>query len=75
MYAITTDSGIVVNLKSHPYVTLWEIKSIPNLKGELWLQGTDEQLLLIHAIGNNEVFNLNFLKIKWVRIQNFGVQA
>ncbi|XP_075663600.1 uncharacterized protein LOC142633266 [Castanea sativa] len=68
MYAITTDSGIgVVNLKSHPYVTPLEVKSIPNLKGELRLQGTDEQLLLIHAIGNNyEVYELNFLKIKWV---------
>ena len=75
MYAITTDSGIVVNLKSHPYVTPLEVKSIPNLKGELWLQGTNEQLLLIHAIGNNEVYDLNFLKIKRVRIQIFGVQA
>jgi len=75
VYAITTDSGTVVNLRSHPYVTPLEVKSIPNLKDELWLQGTDEQFLLIHAIGNNEVYDLNFLKIKWARIQNFGVQA
>ncbi|XP_065638509.1 uncharacterized protein LOC136071319 [Quercus suber] len=40
LYAITTGAGIgVVNLNSCPYVTPLEVKSIPNLKGGLWLRG------------------------------------
>ena len=66
----------MVNLNSCPYVTPLEVKSIPNLKGGLWLRGTDEQLLLINAIGNNhEVYELNFLKMEWMKMQNFGDQA
>uniref|UniRef100_A0A7N2KZ58 KIB1-4 beta-propeller domain-containing protein n=1 Tax=Quercus lobata TaxID=97700 RepID=A0A7N2KZ58_QUELO len=77
LYAITTVAGIgVVNLNSCPYVTPLEVKSIPNLKGGLWLRGTDEQFLLINAIGNNhEVYELNFLKMEWVKMQNLGDQA
>ncbi|XP_050258252.1 uncharacterized protein LOC126703326 [Quercus robur] len=77
LYAITTGAGIgVVNLNSCPYVTPLEVKSIPNLKGGLWLRGPDEQLLLINAIGNNhEVYELNFLKMEWVKMQNLGDQA
>ena len=61
----------MVNLNSCPYVTPLEVKSIPNLKGGLWLRGPDEQLLLINAIGNNhEVYELNLLKMEWVKMQN-----
>ncbi|GMY13514.1 F-box protein At3g56470-like [Fagus crenata] len=72
----------VLNLNSHSYVTLLEVKSIGGwiFGVQLQLLAFDEQLLLIRSFdlfGNNEiqVYELNFLKMEWVKMQNFGDQA
>ena len=44
---------------------------------QLRLLGSNEQLLMIYETSSNEyeVYELNFLKMEWVKMQNFGDQA
>ena len=68
----------MLHLNSHPSVTMLKVQRIANLNPSLKLQllGSDEQLRLICRIGDNyEVYVLNFLKMEWVQMQNFGGQT
>ena len=57
-------------------MTPLEVECIANLKGEPCLLGYDQKLLLIDKSGSNfEVYELNFLKMEWVKMSNFKDQA
>ena len=64
IYVLTDHGEIgVLNLNSHPYVTLLEIHSIGCSSFELNLLGFDEQLFMIHrimSIAKKEAYELNF---------------
>jgi hypothetical protein len=81
IYVLTNLGEIaVLNLNSHSYVTLLEVKSIGGWIIGLQLLAFDEQLLLIRSFDpcrnkENHVYELNFLKMEWVKMQNFGDQA
>nr|POE67345.1 hypothetical protein CFP56_76955 [Quercus suber]POE97349.1 hypothetical protein CFP56_31041 [Quercus suber] len=79
IYVLTDHGEIgVLNLNSHPYVTLLEIQSIGCSSFELNLLAFDEQLFMIRRIvliAKKEVYELNFSKMEWVKMQNFKDQA
>ena len=80
IYVLTIDADIgVLNLNSHPYVTLLEVKRVRIRlfhKGQRLLH-YEEHLLMI-CIANYkkyQVYELDFLKMEWVPMQNFGDQT
>ncbi|GMY13519.1 F-box protein At3g56470-like [Fagus crenata] len=81
IYVLTNLGEIgVLNLNSHSYVTLLEVKSIKAWSKSIELLAFDDQLLMIHRFEPGEqrenlVFALDFLKMEWVKMQNFGDQA
>ncbi|KAM3761578.1 hypothetical protein ACB098_01G278800 [Castanea mollissima] len=79
IYVLTDHGEIgVLNLNPHPYVTLLEIQSIGCSSFELYLLAFDEQLFMIRrvvSIAKKEVYELNFSKMEWVKMQNFKDQA
>ncbi|XP_030954074.1 uncharacterized protein LOC115976746 [Quercus lobata] len=79
IYVLTDHGEIgVLNLNSHPYVTLLEIQSIGCSSFELNLLAFDEQLFMIRrimSIAKKEVYELNFSMMEWVKMQNFKDQA
>ena len=77
IYVISSQGKIgVLNLNSPPNMTPLEVECIANLKGEPCLLGYDQKLLLIDKSGSNfEVYELNFLKMEWVKMSNFKDQA
>ena len=81
IYVLTNLGEIgVLNLNSHSYVTLLEVKSIGAWNYALQLLAFDDQLLMICRVEpfekkENLVYELNFLKMEWVKMQNFGDQA
>ena len=84
LYVLTSYAEIgVLNLNSTPYVTLLEVKNTGYLHRGLQLLAYDEQLLMINGLMNGigimkeecQVYELNFMKMEWMRIQNFTDQA
>ncbi|KAL4653618.1 hypothetical protein ACB092_01G317700 [Castanea dentata] len=81
VYVLTSHAELgILNLNSHPYVTLLKVKGIADLNCRLQfrLLASDEQLLMIRGIiefDYHTVFELNFLKMKWVQRQSIGDQA
>ena len=70
----------ILNLNSHPYVTLLKVKGIADLNCRLQLRllASDEQLLMIRGIiefDYHSVYELNFSKMQWVQWQSLGDQA
>ncbi|KAK7820879.1 hypothetical protein CFP56_038373 [Quercus suber] len=72
LYVLTSYAEIgVLNLNSMPYITLLELLAY------------DEHLLVINGLMNGigimkeecQVYELNFMKMEWIRIQNFTDQA
>ncbi|XP_050258262.1 uncharacterized protein LOC126703335 [Quercus robur] len=84
LYVLTSYAEIgVLNLNSTPYGTLLEVKNTGYLHRGLQLLAYDEQLLMIYGLMNGigimkeecQVYELNFMKMEWMRIQNFTDQA
>ena len=81
IYVLTNLGEIgILNLNSHSYVTLLEVKSIGAWNYALQLLAFDDQLLMIRRFepcekNENLVYELDFLKMEWVKMQNFGDQA
>ncbi|XP_023901298.1 uncharacterized protein LOC112013148 [Quercus suber] len=76
IYISNEDDIKVLNLNSHPHLTLLKVKSNPNLEpGWRKLLVFDKQLLVICGYSENEVYELNFLKMELVKIPNLGDQA
>ena len=70
----------ILNLNSHPYVTLLKVKGIADLNCRLQLRllASDEQRLMIRGIiefDYHSVYELNFSKMQWVQWQSLGDQA
>ncbi|GMY32992.1 F-box protein At3g56470-like [Fagus crenata] len=80
IYVLTIDADIgVLNLNSHPYVTLLEVKRD---RLRLFRKGQQllryEEHLLMLCIANYkeyQVYELDFLKMEWVPMQNYGDQT
>ena len=79
IYVTITHAEIgVLNLNSHPYVTLLKVNRNAKLKRGIWrFLVSGEQHLMIYAIScrNHKVYELNFSTMKWVKMQNFGDQS
>jgi hypothetical protein len=81
IYVLTNLGEIgILNLNSHSYVTLLEVKSIGAWNYALQLLAFDDQLLMIRRFepwekNENLVYEQDFLKMEWVKMQNFGDQA
>ena len=79
IYVTTTHAKTgVLNLNSHPYVTLLKVNRNAKLKRGIWrFLVSGEQHLMIYAIScrKHTVYELNFSTMKWVKMQNFGDQA
>ena len=80
IYVLTNLGEIgVLNLNSHPYVTLLEVKCIGDWGSRIKLLAFDDKLLMIQRFDSFlwkfEVYELNFAKMKWVKMQNLKDEA
>ncbi|XP_075663571.1 uncharacterized protein LOC142633225 [Castanea sativa] len=80
IYVLTNHGEIgVLNLNSHPYVTLLEVKSIGDWSYGMHLLAFNDKLLMIRRTYSFqwkfEVYELNFVKMKWVKMQNLKDHA
>nr|POE97347.1 hypothetical protein CFP56_31039 [Quercus suber] len=81
IYVLTNLGEIgVLTLNSHPYVTLLEVKGIEDYWSyRIKLLAFDDKLLMIHRFDSFlwkfEVYELNFAKMTWVKMQNLKDEA
>ncbi|XP_075663583.1 uncharacterized protein LOC142633247 [Castanea sativa] len=80
IYVLTNLGEIgVLNLNSQPYVTLLEVKRIGDWSSRIKLLAFDDKLLMIDRFDSFlwkfEVYELNFAKMKWVKMQNLKDEA
>lgn len=79
IYVLTGYGEIgVLNLNPHPYVTMLKVKGIGQQFYCSWqLIRCNEQLIMMRetSYGKYQVYELNILKMEWVKMQNFGDQA
>ncbi|KAK4603857.1 hypothetical protein RGQ29_012390 [Quercus rubra] len=81
IYILTNHGEIgILNPNSYPYVTLLEVKGIGYKSSGLRLLAFEDKLLMIHRYDDRvwqkfQVYELNFLKMKWVKMQNLNDQA
>ncbi|KAK7828169.1 hypothetical protein CFP56_030481 [Quercus suber] len=80
IYMLTNHGDIgILNPNSHPYVTLLKVKGIGYRSCGLQLLAFEDKLLMIHRYDTVwqqiQVYELNFLKMEWVKMQNLKDQA
>ncbi|XP_075663610.1 uncharacterized protein LOC142633276 [Castanea sativa] len=80
IYIITNHGDIgILNPNSHPYVTLLKVKGIGCRSSGLQLLAFVDKLLMIHIYDTVwqrfQVYELNFLKMEWEKMQNLKDQA
>ncbi|KAK9272190.1 hypothetical protein L1049_002561 [Liquidambar formosana] len=78
IYVLTNLGGLgILNLSSHPILTLLKVENTPNLSSDMQLVASDDELLMVdfHAFKQPKVYKLNFLRMEWLKVGNLGDQA